>query len=203
MAGSPRYCRGVVIPYTTLSHCVTGLKAESLKKGLMYMPYLDMFKCEKKSNPKMLMSEEDRNYLEQLISLFNLNNNVMYHQEVIGVIQTLTIFDFYTAEAHWYYLRSKKLLPELKNHRTLRTAKSTITKRSGVITEKLLWLNMTIETTLKELDWLNGWHADWASIQSSQKINYFWENSNETNMSASYGKSSQIASFIFTRKPWF
>jgi hypothetical protein len=38
------------------------------------------------------------------------------------------------------------------------------------------------------MDRLNRWHADWEDIKSSGKIDSFWGNMDETNMSAAEGE---------------
>ena len=66
--------------------------------------------------------------------------------------------------------------PELNNHGSLRTAKTTTNKRSGVKTNKLLCWYGTIDETLNELDLCNFWHEDWEGIKKSKKIDSFWGN---------------------------
>jgi len=77
--------------------------------------YLDDFK-RGKMEETILTTAEDREYIQQLITLRDLRNNGMSRMEVIGLIQTLTRADFGTAENHWYYCRRKKRFPELKNN---------------------------------------------------------------------------------------
>ena len=90
--------------------------------------------------------------------------------------------DFVKVKKYWYYLWRAKLLPELKNHGVLRWAQATTTNKSGVKTEKLLRCHGTIELTLNELDRRNYWHPDWEDIKSSEKIDIFWGNMDETGM---------------------
>ena len=104
--------------------------------------------------------------------------------EVIGVIQTITGVNFKAARNHWYYLRQKKLLPELKNHGALQTAQGKTTERSSVTTEKLMRWYGTADAALRELDRLNSWHPKWENTQNSNKVDFFWGNTDETNMSA-------------------
>ena len=137
---------------------------------------------------KMLTSDLDRNYIQELVTLRDLKNNGMSRGEVIGLIQKMTGASFIKSEQHWYYCRRAKLLPQLKNHGALRTAQATTTKRSGVTTEKLLRWHGTVEDALEELDRRNSWHSDWEGIKKSNMIDSFWGNMDETSMSAADGK---------------
>ena len=189
----------IVIPPGTLRKRVKDAKAEAEKGKEGDTLYLDQFQRQKKSaSNKSLTTELDRTYLQQLITLRDLKNNGMTRKEVIGVIQKLTGADFDTAQNHWYHCRRKQLLPELKNHGALRTAQSTTTKRSGVTTEKLLRWHQTVEATLIELDRRNGWHKDWEEIKKSNKIDSFWGNCDETNMSSSEGEFTQFCNLSIT-----
>ena len=89
-------------------------------------------------------------------------------------------------------------MPELNNHGVIRLAQATTTKRSGVTTEKLLCWHGTIEVTLNELDRHNSWHPDWEDIKSSDKIDSFWWNVDETSMSAADGTLTQIFNLYFS-----
>ncbi len=138
---------------------------------------------------RLLTSEEDRNYIQQLIVLCDLCNNGMTRMEVIrlcqiGLIQKMAGCSFKEGEQHWYYCQRKQLFPELKNHSILQTVQVTTNKRSVVTTKKLLhWYGM-IDKAFHELHCLNCWHADWEGIKNSNKIDGFWGNMDETNMSA-------------------
>ena len=94
---------------------------------------------------------------------------------------------FVKAKNYWCYIWREKLFPELNNHGVLRLSQATTTNRSGVTTEKLLCWHGTIEVTLNELDRHNSWHPDWEDIKSSDKIDSFWGNVDETSMSVADG----------------
>ena len=100
------------------------------------------------------------------------------------IIQKITEASFEKADQHWYYFRRAKKFPELNNNGTLRTAQTTTTKRSGVITNKLLRWHGTVDETLNEFDLCDYWHEYWEGIKNSKKIDGFWENMDETSMSA-------------------
>ena len=51
----------------------------------------------------MLTSELDRDYIQEMITLLDLNNNCMSRGGVIGLIQTITGASFFKAKHHWYY----------------------------------------------------------------------------------------------------
>ena len=150
---------------------------------LLYLK--DFFRTEK---TKMLTSELDCDYIQELITLRYLNNNGMSRGEVIGLIQTITSESFKKAKHHWYYFRKAKLFPKLKNHGALRTAQATTTNRSGVTTDKLLRWHGTVDDALEEMDRQNSWHSDWEGIKKSNKIDSFWGNMDETNISEAEGK---------------
>ena len=177
----------ITIPGGTLRRAVKEAKEAAAKKGGEGVLYLDEFQREKRGDSKMLTTEEDRRYIQQLITMRDLRNNGMTRMEVLGVIQMLTGATFDQVEQHWYHCRRKKLFPELKCHGVLRTAQATTTKRTGVTTEKLQRWDATIEATLRELDRLNGHHKDWKSIREGPLIDHFWGNMDETNMMASEG----------------
>jgi hypothetical protein len=187
----------ITIPDGTLRRAVKAAKEAAAKKGGEGILYLDEFHRESKGDSKMLTTEEDRRYIQQLIVMRDMRNNGMTRHEVLGVIQMLTGATFDQAEQHWYYLRRKKLLPELKGHGALRSAQATTTKRTGVTTEKLQRWDSTIEATLRELDRLNGHHKDWKSIRESNKIDHFWGNMDETNMMASEGMHETVQASLF------
>lgn len=178
----------ILIPPSTLRRRIKEAEEAAAKKGKDAVVYLDEFRRGEKVAGKMLTSEETRDYLQELIVLRDLKNNPMTRGEVIGTIQMMCFCDFKTAENHWYYLRRKKLLPECKNHGALRSAQATTTKRSGVTTEKLMRWHGNVDAALRELDRLNSWHPDWQGIKESKKLDSFWGNMDETNMSASEGK---------------
>ena len=112
----------------------------------------------------------------------------MYRGEVIGLIQISTGASLTKAEHNWYYFRKAKLLPKLNNNGALQTAQATTTKRSVVTTERLLRWHGTVYDALEEMDFRNSWHSDWEGIKESNKIDSFWGNMDETNMSAAEGK---------------
>ena len=130
----------------------------------------------------------DRDYIQELIALRDLNNNCVSIGEVIGIIQKMTGASFKKDKEHWYYCRKAKLLPKLKNHGALRTPQATTTKRIGVKTEKLLRWHETLDDALEDMDLQNSWHSDWEGIKYYNKIDIFWGNMDETNMSADKGK---------------
>ena len=108
--------------------------------------------------------------------------------EVIGVIQKMTKASFKKAKQHWYYCRRAKKFPELNNHSTLQTSRTTTNKGVGVTTNKLLRCHGTVDYTLNELDFLNSWHEYWEGIKNSNKIGIFGGNMDETSVSAADGK---------------
>ena len=176
-----------IIPEATLRRKVKEAKEAAEKAGKEGMVYLNEFKRDNDEKNNMLTTEQDRAYLQQLITMRDMKNNGMTRNEAIGTIQLLTGANFKTAENHWYYCRTKKLFPKLKNHGALRTAQATTTKRSGVTTEKLMRWHGTVEVALAELDRRNSWHKDWQDIKRTGKIDAFWGNTDETCMSASEG----------------
>ena len=130
----------------------------------------------------------DRDYIQELITLRDLNNNGMSRGEIIGIIQTITGASFKKAEQHWYYFRKAKLFPKLNNNGAFQTAQATTTNRSDVTTEKVLLWHGTVEDALEEMDRQNSWHSDWEGIKESNKIDSFWGNMDKKNMSAAEGK---------------
>ena len=64
-------------------------KKAAQKMGKESILYLDDFK-RGKMEEKILTTAEDREYIQQLITLRDLRNNGMSRMEVIGLIQTLT-----------------------------------------------------------------------------------------------------------------
>ena len=80
------------------------------------------------------------------------------------------------------------MFPELKNHGALQTSHTTTTKRRVVTTDKLLRWYGDVYETLKELYLCNYWHEGLEGIKKSKNIDSFWDNMDETRMSADYGK---------------
>ena len=137
---------------------------------------------------KILTSELDRDYIQGLINIRDLKNNGMSRGEVIGLIQKITGASFKKSEQNCYYLRKAKLFPKIKNHGALQTSQATTTKRISVTKNKLLSWHGTVDDALEEIDFRNSWHSDWEGIRESNKIDSFWGNMYETNMSAAEGK---------------
>ena len=128
--------------------------------GVTDILYLNDFAHSRSGDGKMLTSELDCGYIQQLIILCDMNSNDMSRGEVIGLIKKMTGATFEKAEQHWYYCRRARLLPELKNHGFLQIAQATTMKRNGVTTKKLMRWYGTVDETLNELDCLNSWHDD-------------------------------------------
>ena len=189
----------IIIPGGTLRRRIKQIKAAAAEmRGSEYL-YLNDFERGRRNDTQSLTSVVDREYIQHLIVLRDMRNNGMTLPEVFGLIQKLTNCSHSQAKQHWYYCQRKKLLPELKNHDALRTAQATTTKRSGVTTEKLLRWYGTVESALNEMDRLNRWHADWEDIKSSGKIDSFWGNMDETNMSAAEGELDICPWFEFAQ----
>ena len=53
----------------------------------------------------MLTNELDHVYIQQLITLRDLENNRVSRMEIIGVIQKMAKASFEKSEQHWYYCR--------------------------------------------------------------------------------------------------
>ena len=122
----------------------------------------------------------------------------MSRNEVIDLTQKMSGANFVKSKNHWHYLWREKLLPELNNRVVLRLVQATTTNRSGLITEKLLRWNGTIELTLNELDHCNYWHPDWEDMKLSNRIDSFWGNMDETSMSAADVTLTQIFNISFS-----
>ena len=132
----------IIIPGGTLRREIKQITAAAaVNKGKIYVVYLDTFDLCKKTeglSTSLLLTLEDRDFIQQLVSLRDIPNNGMLQGEVIALIQTRCTVDFKTAENHYYYLRKPKQLPMLKSHGQLQTAQRTTTKMSNVTTKKLL-----------------------------------------------------------------
>lgn len=182
----------VIIPPATLRRRVKEVKQAAAEEGKDSIIYLKDFQRQKE-DARTLTCDGDRDYLQQLITLRDLKNNPMSRAECFGVIQTLAGVDFKTAENHWYHLQRKKLLPQLKNNGKVRKAQATTTKRSGVTTEKMLRWHGICDEALAELDRRNSGHKDWEEIKSSNKIDSFWGNTDESCFMASDGTWSIVS----------
>jgi hypothetical protein len=182
----------IIIPSATLRRRIQEMTTTaSAMKGSEYLYLKDFDRGVNQYSTRSLTSELDRAYIQQLIVLRDMHNNGMTRTEVIALIQKLATCSFAKAEQHWYYCRRMKFFTELKNHGAVRSAQATTTKRSGVTTEKLLRWHGTVDEALNELDRLNGWHKDWEGIKTSKRIDSFWGNMDETNMSAADGELKQ------------
>ena len=85
-------------------------KKAAQKVGKESILYLDDSKHDKMEE-KILTTAEDREYIQQLITLCDLRNHDMSRMEVIVLIQTLTHADFGTVENHWYYCQRRMWFP--------------------------------------------------------------------------------------------
>ena len=139
------------------------MKEEAEKLGALSLLCLKYFCHTDKT--KMVTSELDCEFIQELVTLRYLKNNGMSRGEVIGIIQTITDASFLKTEQHCYYFRKSKMLPKLRNHGALQTSQATTTKRGGVITEKLLCWNRTVDDALEYMDCRDSWHSDWGGIK--------------------------------------
>ena len=76
----------------------------------------------------------------------------------------------------------------LKHHVALRTEQATTTKWHGVTTDNISRWHGTVDDTLEDMDRQKSWHSYWEGIKESNKIDIFWWNMDETNMSEDEGK---------------
>ena len=72
-------------------------------------------------------------------------------------------------------------------------------------TDKVLLWNGTVDDALENMDRRYSWHSDWEGIKESDKIDSFWGNIDETNMSAAEGKlcSYHVLYDVFQPKTGF
>ena len=77
----------MLFPPSTLCRRVKALREEAKGKGKADMIYLDKFVRGRKDDGKSLTTEEDRAYIQELITLCDMRNEGMSRKEAIGVIQ--------------------------------------------------------------------------------------------------------------------
>ena len=87
-------------------------------------------------------------------------------------------------------------MPQVKNNGKVRKAQATTTKSSGVTTEKMLRWHGICDEALAELDRRNSGHKDWEEIKSSNNIDSFWGNTDESCFMASDGTWSIVSYLI-------
>ena len=91
---------GVVIPGGTLHRGIKQMTtAAAANKGKIGVVYLDTFDRRKKTeglSTRFMSMLEDRDFIQQLVSLCDIHNNGMRRGEVIALIQTMCTVDFKT-----------------------------------------------------------------------------------------------------------
>ena len=91
----------IIIPGGPIRDRIKSAKAEAEKLGassLIYLKYLG-----RTEKTKMLTSELDCNYIQELTPIKELKNNEMSRGEIIELIQTITGASLKKSELHWYY----------------------------------------------------------------------------------------------------
>lgn len=99
----------IIIPSATLQRRVQEMTTTASEMGGLDCLYLHDFSCHSNGSTRSLISELDRNYIQQLIIIRDIHNDCMTRPEVIVLIQKMANCNFVKAEQHWHYCRRKKL----------------------------------------------------------------------------------------------
>lgn len=189
-------CPGVEIPRQTLQSWVDKEKERRQKaanneepnKLGKYSEGLDKFDRhgeevqEGVRGKKSLTDQAFRDDLQRIIQIRDYQNNGLRRKEVICMIADFYTVSMKTAENHYDYLITHKMLPELKRGGKVVSAQPTTTNRTAITTEKLLRNHLNFDVAMNQVRAMNG-----NSKEFEEVIDYFSLNLDESNFMACEG----------------
>jgi len=141
-----------------------------------------------KRGRKSLTTKNFRDTLQRIICARDNLNNGMGRKEVIQMIADYHGVDNKTAENHYDYCISHKMLPDLKGGGKTQTAQPTTTNRTATTTEKLLRNHTIWQMALDQVTLLNNESSDNTEEEFDKDVwDYFSLNLDESNFMASEG----------------